>query len=74
MTTIGTSLANLKGLLSTGFSGGGDKIFRCASCNDTSLYRIRRNFYMRLLGVSEHYACSSCDHRCVRWMGRLWRV
>jgi hypothetical protein len=72
MSIIHTSAAALKNLLFSPFSVRATPKLRCSGCAESSMYRIRRTFLMRMVGVREHYVCSSCRRHSVRWLGRFW--
>jgi hypothetical protein len=37
----------------------------CPKCRELTLYRIRRNFWMRLIPTSRHYLCRQCRYQFV---------
>ena len=39
----------------------------CPKCQEFTLYRIRRNFWMRLIPTSRHYLCRQCRYQFVTY-------
>ena len=43
----------------------------CPKCRGLTLYRIRRNFWLRLIPTSRHYLCHHCRHRFISFPPEL---
>ena len=47
--------------------------YKCPNCGEAVLRRIPRKLWMKLLGVSKHYECDICYHRCFVFLGWLFK-